>query len=160
MRWGQSKSDPMWSDPVWSCIFFGPDGGFFESTRNEVYLRTLLYSRSRKGQVIDSMHVTHERSETKQYFSIWVHGGQKGDLYRGRGLFVTHEGVIQNQAPPTRLRISFSGSPATDHAVPLRRRWPIVGSVPSPAGHRPPPGSSSPRPGGVRHRAPPAGWRA
>ena len=79
-----------------TSIFFGPDGGFFESTRNKVYLRTLLYSSSRKGQVIESMHVTLERGETKQNFSIWVHGGQKGDLFRGSGLFVTHEGVTLN----------------------------------------------------------------
>lgn len=75
-----------------TSIFFGPDGGFFESSRNKVYLRTLLYSSSRKGQVVESMHVTLERGETKQNFSIWVHG-RKGDLARGSGLFVTHEGV-------------------------------------------------------------------
>jgi hypothetical protein len=75
-----------------TSIFFGPDGGYFESTINKVYLRTLLYSSSRKGQVLESMHVTLERGETKQNFSIWVHG-KKGDLARGSGLFVTHEGV-------------------------------------------------------------------
>jgi hypothetical protein len=78
-----------------TTIFFGPDGGFFESTRNKVYLRTLLYSSSRKGQVIESMHVTLCRGETKQNFSIWVHG-QKNELSRGSGLFVTHEGVTLN----------------------------------------------------------------
>ena len=78
-----------------TIIFFGPDGGFFESTRNKVYLRTLLYSSSRKGQVVESMHVTLERGETKQNFSIWVYG-QKSDLVRGSGLFVSHEGVTLN----------------------------------------------------------------
>jgi len=79
-----------------TIIFFGPDGGrFFESTRNKVYLRTLLYSSSRKGQVLESMHISLERGETKQNFSIWVHG-QKNDLDRGSGLFVTHEGVTLN----------------------------------------------------------------
>lgn len=75
-----------------TSIFFGPDGRHFEGTRNKVYLRTLLFSSSRKGKVIESMYVTLERGETKQNFSIWVHGG-KGDLSRGSGLFVTHEGV-------------------------------------------------------------------
>jgi hypothetical protein len=75
-----------------TSIFLGPDGGYFESIRNKVYLRTLLYSSSRKGQVLESMHVTLERGETKQNFSIWVHG-KKGDLSRGSGLFVTHEGI-------------------------------------------------------------------
>ena len=46
-----------------TSIFFGPDGGFFESSRNKVYLRTLLYSSSRKGQVVESMHVTLERGK-------------------------------------------------------------------------------------------------
>ncbi len=78
-----------------TSIFFGPDGGVFESTRNKVYLCTLLYSSSRKGQVLESMHISLERGETKQNFSIWVHG-QKNDLARGSGLFVTHEGVTLN----------------------------------------------------------------
>lgn len=42
------------------------------------------------------MHVTLECGETKQNFSIWVHGGQKDDIYRGSGLFVTREGVTLN----------------------------------------------------------------
>jgi len=41
------------------------------------------------------MYVTLERGETKQNFSIWVYG-QRGDLVRGSGLFVTHEGVALN----------------------------------------------------------------
>ncbi len=79
-----------------TSIFFGPDGGFFESNKSKVYLRTLLYSSHRKGQVIESMHVTLERGETKQNFSIWVHDDQKGHLFRGSGLFVTQEGVTLN----------------------------------------------------------------
>ena len=75
-----------------TIIFFGPDGGYFESAINKVYLRTLLYNSSRKGQVLESMHITLERGEPKQNFSIWVHG-RKGNLARGSGLFVTHEGV-------------------------------------------------------------------
>jgi len=75
-----------------TMIFFGPDGGYFESTANKIYLRTLLYSSSIKGQALESMHVSIERGETKQNFSIWA-CGQKGNLSRGSGLFVTHEGV-------------------------------------------------------------------
>jgi hypothetical protein len=84
------KGKLMMTQPT--SVFFGPDGRFYESNRNKVHLRTLLYSSSRKGQVLESMHVTLERGETKQNFSIWVHG-QKDDLARGSGLFVTHEGV-------------------------------------------------------------------
>ncbi len=84
------KGKLMMTQPT--IIFFGPDGSYFESNINKVYLRILLYSSSRKGQVLESMHITVERGETKQNFSIWVHG-RKGDLTRGSGLFVTHEGV-------------------------------------------------------------------
>ncbi|MEW7987566.1 MAG: hypothetical protein AB2784_08005 [Candidatus Thiodiazotropha endolucinida] len=93
-----------------TTIFFGPDGGFLDSTHNKVYLRTLLYSSSRKGQVIESMHVTLDRGETKQNFSIWIYGGQKGDLYRGSGLHVSHEGVTLNhhfRLPPDGSDFNF-----------------------------------------------------
>ena len=78
-----------------TSIFFGPDGGFFDSTKNKVYLRTLLYSTSRRGQVIESMYVSLKRGETKQNFSIWVHG-PRSELSRGSGLYVSHEGVTLN----------------------------------------------------------------
>lgn len=92
-----------------TSIYFGSDGGFFENARNKVYLRTLLYSSSRKGQALESMHVTLERGETKQNFSIWVYG-QKNDLVRGSGLFVTHEGVTLNHhflLPPDGSNFKF-----------------------------------------------------
>lgn len=79
-----------------TTIFFGPDGGFFDTNNKKVYLRTLLYSSSRRGQVVESMHVCLERGETRQNFSIWVHGSSKGELYRGSGLHVPHEGVTLN----------------------------------------------------------------
>jgi len=79
-----------------TTIFFGKESSFTnESNRAKVYLRTLLYSSARKGQVLESMHVTLERGETKQNFSIWVHG-EKNDLNRGSGLFVSYEGVTLN----------------------------------------------------------------
>lgn len=76
-----------------TSVFFGPDGRFFESRRRKVYLRTLLYSTASRGKVIDSMYIRLERGETKQNFSIWVHGDQENDLTRGSGLFVPREGV-------------------------------------------------------------------
>jgi hypothetical protein len=78
-----------------TTIFFGPDGSHFESRINKIYLRTLLYSSSRRGQVVESMHVTLSRGETKQNFSIWVHG-HNNELSRGSGLFVAHEGISMN----------------------------------------------------------------
>lgn len=92
-----------------TTVFFGPDGDYFESQHNKVYLRTLLYSTSRRGQVIESMHVTLSRGETKQNFSIWIHG-QKNELARGSGLFVSYEGITMNHhflLPPDGSNFKF-----------------------------------------------------
>lgn len=79
-----------------TVIFLGPD-----ASRNpevlpppKVYIRTLLFSTSKRGRVVESMHVTVARNETKQNFNIWVHGDDK--LVRGSGLFVGETGVSAN----------------------------------------------------------------
>jgi hypothetical protein len=77
-----------------TVIYFGPDGGPEQDAKAKVYLRTLLYSTSRRGQMIESMHVGVQRGETRQNFSVWVHGDDR--LSRGSGLFVGHEGVVLN----------------------------------------------------------------
>lgn len=76
-----------------TVIFFGPDGSKFESKKNKIYLRTLLYSTAKRGQVLESLHIALHRNESKQNFNIWVYG-EKGNLKRGSGLFVPQEGVI------------------------------------------------------------------
>lgn len=79
-----------------TLIFFGPDAS--RSRNNialpKVYLRTLLFSTSKRGRVIESMHVALSRNETHQNFNIWVHGDEK--LVRGSGLFVGETGVAAN----------------------------------------------------------------
>src|SRR5258707_12103368 len=75
-----------------TVVFFGPDGSRFDSDKNKIYLRTLLYSTAKRGQVLESLHVSLQRNESKQNFSIWVYG-EKGNLKRGSGLFVAQEGV-------------------------------------------------------------------
>jgi hypothetical protein len=77
-----------------TVVYFGPDGGPERGGKAKVYLRTLLYSTSRSGQMIESMHVGIQRGETRQNFSVWVHGDDR--LSRGSGLFVGHEGVALN----------------------------------------------------------------
>lgn len=79
-----------------TVIFFGPDT---PRTREDVplpkvYLRTLLFATSKRGRVIESMHVSLLRNETHQTFNIWVHGDEK--LVRGSGLFVGESGVAAN----------------------------------------------------------------
>lgn len=79
-----------------TVIYFGPDA---PRSRNvppppKVYLRALLFSTSKRGRVIESMHVTLSRNETRQNFNIWVYGDER--LVRGSGLFVGETGVEAN----------------------------------------------------------------
>lgn len=76
-----------------TVIFFGPDGILYNSDNCKIFLRTLLFSTAKKGQVLESLHVSIQRNESKQNFNIWVYG-EKGDLKRGSGLFVPQEGVV------------------------------------------------------------------
>jgi len=79
-----------------TVIFFG-----LESPRSQketllpkIFLRTLLFSTSRRGRVIESMHVALSRNETLQNFNIWVYGDDR--LVRGSGLFVGETGIAAN----------------------------------------------------------------
>src|ERR1700730_660906 len=78
-----------------TVVYFGPDGGLpTRAPKPKVFLRTLLFATSKRGRVIESMHVTRTRSETRQNFNIWVYGNDK--LVRGSGLFVGETGVSAN----------------------------------------------------------------
>ena len=79
-----------------TVIFFGPDTPRSRSEPSfpKIYLRTLLFATSKKGRVIESMHVALSRNETHQNFNIWVHGDEK--LVRGSGLYVGETGVSAN----------------------------------------------------------------
>ena len=84
------KGKLMMTQPT--VIFFGPDGSRFDSSKNKIYLRTLLYSTAKRGHVLESLHISLQRNESKQNFNIWVYG-DKGNLNRGSGLFVPQEGI-------------------------------------------------------------------
>jgi hypothetical protein len=77
-----------------TVIFFGPDipRSHQDTPPPKIYLRTLLFSTSKRGRVIESMHVALSRNETHQNFNIWVYG-ERGKLVRGSGLFVGETGV-------------------------------------------------------------------
>lgn len=79
-----------------TVIFFGPDSprSSTEVPLSKVFLRTLLFSTSKRGRVIESMHIALSRNETHQNFNIWVYGDEK--LVRGSGLFVGETGVAAN----------------------------------------------------------------
>ncbi|MFH1033644.1 MAG: hypothetical protein V1806_03985 [Pseudomonadota bacterium] len=79
-----------------TVIFLGPDGGDHPRHHNylKVFLRTLLYSTSQRGQMLESIYVNLQRGESRQNFSIWVYGD--GQLARGSGLFVPSAGIACN----------------------------------------------------------------
>jgi hypothetical protein len=77
-----------------TTIAFLPPGANTEG-RSQVLVRTLFYSSAKRGQIVESLHLTLRRGESKQNFSIWVYGA-KEDLRRGSGLFVPQEGVTHD----------------------------------------------------------------
>jgi len=80
-----------------TVVFLGPDASRSreEKPSPKVYLRALLFSTSKRGRIIESMHVALARNETHQNFNIWVYGKAK-ELVRGSGLFVGETGVEAN----------------------------------------------------------------
>jgi hypothetical protein len=78
-----------------TVIFFGPDGPPSQGSGLKVFLRTLLYSTSKRAQIIEGMYVTLRRGESVQTFNIWVYG-DTGRLVRGSGLRVGEDGVAWN----------------------------------------------------------------
>jgi hypothetical protein len=79
-----------------TVVFFGPDGRSARErpVSNKVFLRTLLYATSKRGQIVENMFVKLFRGEVSQTFNIWVYGDQQ--LARGSGLFVGETGVACN----------------------------------------------------------------
>jgi len=75
-----------------TVIFFGPDGGGQE--HKKVFIRTLLYSTSEKGQYIQNMYIRLQRGESVQNFNVWVY--DNNGLVRGSGLFVNKTGIACN----------------------------------------------------------------
>ncbi|MEW6516688.1 MAG: hypothetical protein AB1439_07295 [candidate division FCPU426 bacterium] len=73
-----------------TVVYLGPDG----AGENQVFLRTLLFSTSKKGNVIENMFAKVKRGENTQVFNIWVY--KEKELVRGSGLFVGENGVALN----------------------------------------------------------------
>jgi hypothetical protein len=79
-----------------TVIYFGPDKPRRDADNPppKVFLRTLLFSTSKRGRIIQSMHVALARNEAHQNFNIWVYGDDR--LVRGSGLFVGETGISAN----------------------------------------------------------------
>lgn len=73
-----------------TIIYFGPD----RSCERKVFLRTLLYSTSKRGRIVESMWVKLRRGESAQSFNIWVYGD--ASIARGSGMYVGDNGVVCN----------------------------------------------------------------
>src|SRR5712691_2041343 len=71
-----------------TLVFFGPDG---PSGGPKVFLRTLLYSTAKRGQIVENMFLKLRRRESVQTVNVWVYGD--GPLARGSGIFVGEAGV-------------------------------------------------------------------
>lgn len=75
-----------------TVIFFGPDGS--GQDHKKVFVRTLLYSTSEKGQYVQNMYVRLQRGESVQNFNVWVY--DNNGLVRGSGLFISKQGIACN----------------------------------------------------------------
>ena len=78
-----------------TVIYFGPDGGSqSKEAHPKVYLRTMLFSTGKRGNIIENMYLRLSRGETRQNFNIWTYGD--ASLQRGSGLFVPDTGYTSN----------------------------------------------------------------
>ncbi len=92
-----------------TLFYLGPDGTTTNSGEGgeaKIFLRTLLYSTSKRGKLIENMFVVVSRGETSQPFNIWIYR-EEGRLSRGSGLHVDQEGraldhhfLIPPDSPP------------------------------------------------------------
>lgn len=64
------------------------------SLHPKIYLRTLLFSSGKRGNIVESMYVRLRRGDTVQTFNVWVLGER--DLARGSGLYVGENGITCN----------------------------------------------------------------
>lgn len=76
-----------------TTVMFGPDGPNHEG-EPKVFLRTMLYSTAKRGQVIEGMFARLSHMELRQNFPIWVIGEER--LSRGSGIFVGEQGIVLN----------------------------------------------------------------
>lgn len=83
-----------------ATIFFGPDS-VENIASSKVHLKTLLFSTSERGQVVEGMYVRLHRGESIQIFNIWAYEDKK-DVVRGSGLYVGKQGVAYSHTffPP------------------------------------------------------------
>lgn len=76
-----------------TIVFFGHDA--VPKLTPKIFLRTLLYSTSIKGKLVESMYAKLRCGDSAQIFSFWGYG-ETTQLTPGSGLYVGREGVALN----------------------------------------------------------------
>jgi len=76
-----------------TLVFFGYD--FEPRVAPKIFLRTLLYSTSARGKVIEGMHVNVLHSASAETFSFWGYG-ETNKLVPGSGLYLGQTGIGAN----------------------------------------------------------------
>lgn len=67
-----------------------------EGSRQKLFLRFLLHSTAKRGNLVEGMYVTLASGNETATFPTWGHGDNQENLVRGSGLFVSSEGVVVN----------------------------------------------------------------
>lgn len=91
-----------------TVIFFGPDGpkAARDKEMPKIFLRTLLFSTSKRGVIVENMYIMLQCEDISRDFDIWTYGDRER-LVRGSGLFVGETGVEANH----HFLISKQGEP-------------------------------------------------
>ncbi len=76
-----------------TIVFFGFD--MVPHATAKVFMRTLLYSTSARGQVVEAMFAKVRRGDSEQLFSFWGYG-ETEKLTPGSGLYVSKTGLAAN----------------------------------------------------------------
>lgn len=76
-----------------TIVFFGFD--VVPKPTPKIFLRSLLYSTSARGKIIEGMYVRLSHAGTEQIFSFWGYG-EANKLSPGSGLYVGQTGIAAN----------------------------------------------------------------
>jgi hypothetical protein len=76
-----------------TVVFFGYD--FQPKMTAKIFMRTLLYSTSVRGKVIEGMYAKLQHGDNEETFGFWGYG-ETNRLVPGSGLYVSQSGVGAN----------------------------------------------------------------
>ncbi len=95
-----------------SFVSFSYDFVGGEAPWAKIFLRTLLFSTGKRGQVVESLFLRVREGSRVAEFSFWGYGDK--DLVRGSGLFIPESGVATNHHfNPSSRELDFRFSSGT-----------------------------------------------